>query len=454
MNLPTPVWPIRPWLVAVGILATAVHAPGQLSVDSVVALYEAATGRAFGWTPTFQSALLAWLGGGETASTLHVALMVAVTVLALEALLRVADGGPAWRVALAAAVALNPLVWLMVGVVWRDVLLGIAVLAGTAALLVARRVATTRVPWLPWGIAAVAAAVCVLARQPGFLLAAALVAGLTLQIRGVLAVRRQNAPRTIIPVAAGLLIPLLALATLKFAANSTIKPDPARPAQMSGATLVMLYDIAGMWSHRRTNERLLPVGIPVEIAQRMRTAYSAERIDGLLAAPGLRDWAIAEGRRRMAAHWWAMFRAAPTAYLEHRWNTTIALLGFSDVGRCVPGYWGVAGLPPMLDALGIEERMDPRDRMIGRINAWLSGTPVFWNATYLLALLILVPIAARRFGFFSEEVIVGVAALAYATFFIVAGVACDVRYLFPVVLVVTVLLISVVLNTTPARAAS
>ena len=51
--------------------AIAVHAPGQVSMDTSVQLHEASIGRSISWNPPFMSALLRWLGGGELAK--HVA---------------------------------------------------------------------------------------------------------------------------------------------------------------------------------------------------------------------------------------------------------------------------------------------------------------------------------------------------------------------------------------------
>ena len=432
-------WPLRPWLLLVVLVVASLHAPGQLSVDSVIALHEAATGSAFGWTPTLQSALLAWLGGGEIAAALHVAMMLAVAAFALESLLGSKGECSTATKVLGCIVVLNPMIWLMLGVVWRDVLVGVAALAGVAALLAARRQPIVRIPWLPWSVVVLAATICLLARQPGFLIAAGLIIALLLQANNRFREAGASTTMRLRSMSAVVAAPLVVAMGLQTAVVATVKPSDTPGVQMDGVTLVLLFDVAGMWVHRPPEKRLLPSGIPPEVAAQMRSAYTAERVDGLLGSPGMREWAVAEGRRRMAAHWWAMFKLSPSSYVQHRWAASAALLGFNDVRRCVPGYWGVAGLPHMVEALGLQERMDARDRLIGRIATKLAATPAFWNVTYVLALAVAVVVFARRAGPASEEVVVGIAGLAYAAFFVVAGIACDVRYLFPVVMIASAL---------------
>jgi hypothetical protein len=70
-------------------LLAAIHSPGQISVDSGIALYEGIVGRAVGWGPTFFAAVLAWLGGGILGASIFVALNCLVTYGLLAALLTV-----------------------------------------------------------------------------------------------------------------------------------------------------------------------------------------------------------------------------------------------------------------------------------------------------------------------------------------------------------------------------
>lgn len=53
---------------ALACLGLALHAPGHVSMDSSVQLYEAFTGQSISFNPPFMSALLRWLGGGSVAT--------------------------------------------------------------------------------------------------------------------------------------------------------------------------------------------------------------------------------------------------------------------------------------------------------------------------------------------------------------------------------------------------
>lgn len=445
-------WPIRPWLMAVAVLATAWHAPGQLSFDSVIALHEASTGQASGWTPTFQSALLAWLGGGEVASALHVALMIAITVFSFEAILRAIDHeGAGWRF-FGALMVLNPLIWLMVGVVWRDVLLGVAVLAGSTALLVPLRGDTPSAAWKLWVVVAISSAVAVLARQQGFLLAAALMLGLFAKIEfggrsaGDHLVHRLRRIALCMSIFAG------SLGLLQHSAARTIEAPTPRVATMDGWRLIMLYDIAGMLAHGDLPATVAASGLSAEdahLVEALRNAYSSERIDGVLAVPGAREWAASQGRRQLAHVWWTVLRESPAAYVAHRSEAAWALLGGLGARRCLPGYWGVAGPPMLLDAMGMHEAMDARDREIGRVATAVAATPWLWNGTYVVLLMVVLPPAWRRRRRAPEHLCLALGGLCYTSAFLATTVACDVRYLFPVAALATVL---AVLSAPPSTA--
>ena len=114
---------------ALVVAAVLVHAPGHLSMDSSLQVYEAQTGRSVSWAPPFMSALLRWFGGGPEATTVFVALCATFTyggfVLALRAAQRIANGPMPWswlRTAAAGVLLLNPIVFLHVGIIWKDVL--------------------------------------------------------------------------------------------------------------------------------------------------------------------------------------------------------------------------------------------------------------------------------------------------------------------------------------------
>jgi hypothetical protein len=421
------------------LAAVALHAPGQLSFDSVIALNEAATGAAFGWTPTFQSALLAWLGGGEVAVALHLGLMALAVAWSFDTLLGSDEPLGIGHSVLRWLLVANPLIWMFVGVVWRDVLLGVGVFAGTAALVLARRVLDRQVPWAQWSVVAACIAVTALARQHGMLLAAALLAALAVQIFALLRNRGAGRQRRVMIALIAALFPVALTLGAARLTDATIKPAREEVARMDGLRLVLLYDIAGMWAIGSSTASVRPAALPAPVAERFESAYSPERIDGVLAAEGVRDWVLEQPKSALLSIWWTLLKQSPTSYLDHRFSAARRLLGGGDVRRCLPGYWGVAGPPEMLAALGLHEAMDARDRWIGDVSAQVSRTPWLWNMSYVLILLSLVPGYWRRRASIPEQGILALAGLAYVATFVLAGVACDVRYLFPTAMIATAL---------------
>lgn len=80
------------WLITAAsfVMACAVvalHAPGHVSMDTSIQLYEAHTGLSVSWNPQFMSALMQWLGGLSTLVWISVLRTVplnyAYTVMAL-----------------------------------------------------------------------------------------------------------------------------------------------------------------------------------------------------------------------------------------------------------------------------------------------------------------------------------------------------------------------------------
>ncbi len=164
-------------LLAAG--AVALHWPGHVSMDTSIQLYEASIGKSAGWQPPFTAALMKWLGGGEAATGKIVLLCSLLTygslgyVAAAVLRHRSARGDhriAAWRVALCALLLLNPVIFVYVGIVWKDVLFA-SVLTAAVALSFAAAISPLR-----RGLALSLAAVVLLAiamqvRQQGVFMA-------------------------------------------------------------------------------------------------------------------------------------------------------------------------------------------------------------------------------------------------------------------------------------------
>ncbi len=428
-------------MALLALLLVALHAPGQMSVDTGVALYEGLVGHAVGWGPPFFAAVLRWLGGGEIGAAVFVALNTAAIYGCFAALLTIDAADAArvrrWRRPVALLLVLNPLFAFYAGILWKDVMLATCAMVASTALLVAgNRVGRPRAWWL--ALAFLAIAPMPLLRQQGVLLS------IPLAIAGAwtcVAPLRGRSARARRAGTAAAILALSAASTLVLDGMSaaTIRPKPASPVSVGLAT-IRAYDIAGMIAYALPGDVAAWSGADAATRQQIRYFYDPERIDTMWRDPFTRKYFDALGTEGLASVWWAGLRHDPVAYASHRAAALRTLMGFDDVAGCVPAYWGVASLAEYLEPLGLREEMDQRDRMIGHLVARLSPTPVFRHWFYALLLLAGgVAAVRRRDGDAFTLRAISIAGAAYLASFVPATIACDFRYLYPTACLATVL---------------
>lgn len=432
-------WPLV--VVAVWtVVVAAFQSPGQMSVDSVAALYEGATKTAAGWGPTFFSAFLEWLGGGLVGTSLFVAIVCCVTYGCLGVLLTErADGHRSpWKIGVAWLLAANPVFAFYVGIVWKDVMLAtVAMAAGTCMLLAVRRSGTQK--YLLLVAASVLTASMVLIRQQGILLAAPFAVVLS-----GMAARRWRARKA--KWTAVLLIWMLAIAgtstSLDRLSNSTIRPQAASPISV-GFLTIRAYDIAGMIRYSRAGDADDWAEAPAAAKAAIREEYSPERIDTIWHVPAVRSYFNGLSAEQYSSIWRSGIRHDPWAYLQHRVQAFSYLLGLRDINGCVPAYWGVAGVSEQMQALGLQEQMDARARVIGRTAQRLYETPIFRNWFYVALLLLATGAALFRTRGECRWAcgVIALGAWLYLGSFVPTTIACDVRYLYPVATLATLLAI-------------
>lgn len=436
-------------LIVASIVATilvAIHAPGQMSVDSVTALYESQVGRAVGWGPPFFAAVLAWLGGGSLGAAIFVALNTLATYGMFVALLLAGvDSGRFLRGRVLAALVLvaNPLFMFYVGILWKDVLLATCAASATVLLLLQPR-------WqgVPFWLSVLCATTCIAAlpliRQQGILLS------VPLALASAWGVANRVAPihhARVVAAVSVLVLTGMATGLLASAAASRVAPLPASPVSVGIAT-IQVYDIIGMVAYARPDDAAAWTGADKVVIRHMQVGYSPERIDTLWRDAAVRGYSDKLADGRLQAIWLAGIKHDPVAYLTHRVQAFAALMGISGVIGCVPAYWGVAGDSRQLAAVGLTEEMDPRDRMLGRLAGWLAPSPVFRHWWYAGLLLIVGVVLLRKHegaGVFAARAS-AVGAGAYLFSFLPTTIACDVRYLYPVALIATLLCVHLLLR--------
>lgn len=427
-------------------LLIALHSPGEMSVDSVMALYEGAINAAVGWGPTFMASAISWLGGGLLGTSLMVGITCVLTYGCFALLLTSFSGVkiPSWQVIVALILALNPLFMFYVGIIWKDVLLAtISLVAATILLLAVNKHGSGRYALI--GIAIALSGMAVPIRQQGVLIAlpfACVAAGLViteLQARKFVSV-------TIVFVS----IALVFLCSTGFyvASALTVRPQAHGPVSV-GIRTIQAYDISGMIAMADPDDPSKWSGASSQVKSDIKARYSSQRIDTIWHLPTIRGYFNGLSDRKITSVWLRGIEHSPMTYFRARAHAFSELLGLHQIAGCVPAYWGVYGLPSQVKALGLENKMDVRALSIKHVAEALYATPVFRNWFYALILFFASTIAVFRLSGETRMVAIGVSVSGWLYFlsFIPTTIACDVRYLYPVATVATVLCIFVLTRT-------
>ena len=207
------------------------------------------------------------------------------------------------------------------------------------------------------------------------------------------------------------------------------------------------FDIAGTEAYTRDGP-LVEAGAPDAVLAEIDRHYTPERIDFLDRTPALGAFLNRYPGQKLQALWLEGLRRHPEAYLTHRRFVFERLLGIGGVMGCVPVHLGVSGIPGQLTALGLTEEIDSSDRELYALLKPLFATPLFGHWFYVSALLLMALfIAWRRHG--RTRLVLGAIAIGTLLFygsFVPTGIACDFRYLFPAIPVVTLLAILLLLD--------
>ncbi|MBN9426064.1 MAG: hypothetical protein J0H09_06110 [Burkholderiales bacterium] len=428
-------------LLAQAAIALWLGLPGHLSTDSIIQLYEGRTLQRLSFNPPLMSMLLGAfdrLGNAPIAFVLlSQVLLTAASWLVLQESRRGGQRG-GWRLALAALCLLNPVVLIHVGIVWKDVLLGHAVVL--LYLLIARAWRRrTRVGWA-WSAAIALLLTIVLgARQQGalFALPAAVWAAAAL-VRARLPLPIQSPARAAIarlapPFAAALLV----FALLPLAANRIVAslPQQATPQAVDSASVgwrvLAQFDLVGILAH---GGRLPAAALPPPVADSLQAEvarYTPYRVDTLRTDN--RYWLVPPAQ--VARVWFDAIRLNPLAYAQHRFAHFFTLLGLADRQSCVPIHSGVGG-PVVIDGapadlvelLGLRTGPYRNSDEVQDIAHATLDTPLYMHAFYAIVIAMLTVLLAKR----REFVLATLAAcsLAFLGSYYLIGIACDFRYAY------------------------
>ena len=439
---------------SLAIAAVTLHVPGQLSMDTSIQLEEARVGRSLSFNPPFMSSLFRWLGGGEIATAAFVLFCSAATygslAIASRATLarRIAAGSPylsVWRLAIVSLLFLNPVIFIYVGIVWKDVLLASTLMAGTAAAFAA---------WASRGWAALAWAIgswTLLAigmdiRQQGLFMSPCLALVPLAALANNPAVKRLPGwGRTVL----GMVVFLTVLLATRSAVRSTIEPNE-KILSGFGYQVVMNFDLAGMVCKSPLPTAELAVPITEEQRAAVRNSHASDRIDKVAKNPIATAWFGTLGDKR-ANYWRAMVMQNPLAYARHRMEAFGFLLGLEGVNGCLPLCIGTEGNALFLEQAGIPAMRDARDRLLYRIASTYFNWPIYRHWFWLL-LLMAAGVALWRVGMasaiFHMAWPIAAACLLLYLSYLPTALACDFRYLYPAIPLVSLLWSILLLGTT------
>lgn len=430
-------------LLALAMAAVFVHWPGHVSTDSSEQLYEALTGRSISWSPPLMSALLRWMGGGERATGHFVLLSSALTYAGLAMAVAAAtwrplqvrlDGGGLAGLLVALVLVLNPLVFLYVGIVWKDVLFAALVCAACGCLLLVASLRSGRARTAGLWIAIALLAPAFWIRQQGLVLVPPLALAALVALAGPRQglVDRRWWPRFL----GAACVALVLFGAVQWLARWEIRGSGAKSTSV-GLVGIARYDLAGMVAAGADQGIALPGALESPgFREAARRSYSPDRIDIPFNDPELVRAFESVDDARLVEALATLVTAHPATYVQLKLRRFGWMLGGYRLDRCLPIHVGVAADPDRLRAVGLEPGVDRYDQRIFGASLELRSL-MFYRHWFYLALLAVcaacVFIRWRRQPGMERNVLWAMLAglaLFYLSF-LVAGMACDFRYLYP-----------------------
>ena len=432
------------FVMAGGLLVLlAVNLPGQMSLDSVVALVEARTGIRQTWAPAVSSWLLKLFDHLVAGTGLYVTASASLLFLSLMSLVGLRGRATWWAVLLGAAAIATPQVLIYQGIVWRDVLFANLSVAGFIMLAHAAKGWRGKIPYLPLAGALVCLSLATLVRQNGLILlvSAALVTAWS---------ARGGQRRAAMAWGLG----FLAAAGVLAAGINHLAQPPVVPEKLrlnSAALILEHYDVVGARAHDATL-KLTAIGAVDPARQALLESgaashYSASRVDTLDLDETYRKLLWQTPDKAMNAQWRDVILRHPVAYLRHRADVFRWVVLTPDLGKCLPVQVGVEGPADMLKSLNLQPGADLQDQALAAYAQRFYATPVFSHLTWGLVAVAMIGMLLRRRDP-ADWAMVGLlgGTLAFVASFAVISVACDYRYLYLLDLAAMVSLLYVALD--------
>lgn len=414
--------------LALGLLIVlAANLPGQLSLDSVMEVYEGQSGLYASNNPPFVTWVLGFFYHIIPGTGLFVSINAFIFFAALWILLECRQRVSWWAVPVALAIVFSPIVIITEGTVWKDVLFAnLSLLAFAFLAFTTQKWPDPRLRVGSYLGCCVLLAFAALARQNGLiclLCAAAAVAAVT---------KRLGAKQWIVFSStffvAGIVVMQLTNIGVSFGHNGA-----GGRSTTAGVRLLRQYDIIGT-VHFDPRADLGPLSDPdaaAGVRQIASTTYSPVRQEAMYVAGQKTKSLWAVPPEPIEQEWYRLVTHDTAAYLKHRTAAFEWVFLTPNIGLCIPAYVGISGIPQELESLRMREEIRPQDAALFNYATYFFHTPVYSHLTYaILSLILIWPLSLRRSA--SDIAILAMlcSGLLFAASFYFISLACDFRYLF------------------------
>lgn len=437
-------------------LAFLIHNPGHASMDTSVQLYEAKKGMSLSWNPPLMSALLRWLGGGKQSMQLIIAIDCFLTYvpLSLLAFVLINNEVPAnQEISLVTfffciLLIINPVIFLYVGIVWKDVLFASLLSASAALSIVSVYMSVIRQTFIIL-ISILLLVIASQVRQQGIFMAPLLM-GLPLIV--LFFSNEIGFKVKLLLSISSLLIFFVLFFMLQALVNETIIGSNGM-SNTSGYKIIMNYDIAGVVAMSDTETKDLPITISALERNEIRKYYSSDRVDYLAQSAIASKWLEFSDDNRKKV-WLSLLFRETKAFIKHKINVYFSLLDINGVENASPVFTGVNGNLEYLRLVGVESRLSGNDVFLYDLGKKFTGTPIFRHWFYLLISLlgVIATLSCNISNKFKYLLLaLGFAIISFYFSYLPTSISSDFRYLYPAILLVTIFWIILIIHVNKSK---
>jgi hypothetical protein len=425
------------------ILSVGIHSPGQMSMDTSIQLYEAKLGQSISWNPPFMSAFLRFLGGGEVATYFFIFFNTLLTygafALVSSSVIKASIEAnqkkiALWRVLIILILIINPIIFIYVGIVWKDVLFSSMLVAGCACILSVSDHSgpLTRAQWCLIYISVLFFSCAFFVRQQGILMTPILICS-------SIYVVYKGAKNKKIQIALLIAIFMTSLVLVDRWISDTIKGGNNKSSSQ-GYRSIMIFDIAGIITELGSSSGCLDTDMNLEQKYHIRKNYHPSRIDYLALEPIALSWFVDKTNGELFSSWASCIEKNPIAYFRHRYNSIAILYGLKGVQFTLPLHIGIDGNVEYLKSVGISPSRGNRAILVYEIGTPFTGL-LFRHIFWLIIILALVISWFVRRSIFKTDMVIAFSCVILYLAYIPTMISSDFRYLYPAIPLISILCI-------------